>query len=89
MITSGLEFPFPGKVQVRTVVYKHRRSAMQQSDGDNMLAWLKSSIDGIADAGIVANDRQFSYLPVEFRYDPTAQRVELELIPVDSSVVGR
>lgn len=35
----------------------------RHNDSDNLLAWLKSSLDGIADAGIVDNDRGFVHLP--------------------------
>lgn len=36
----------------------------RQNDADNLLAWAKHFIDGIADAGIVTNDRDITYPPV-------------------------
>lgn len=33
-------------------------------DRDNLLSSLKSAVDGFADAGIVANDSQFTFLPI-------------------------
>lgn len=37
----------------------------RRRDSDNLLAWLKSSFDGLEDAGIIANDRGLIHLPVE------------------------
>jgi hypothetical protein len=35
----------------------------RQNDQDNLLAWLKGTFDGLADAGIVDNDRGFVFMP--------------------------
>lgn len=35
------------------------------ADADNALSSLKGSIDGVADAGILSNDRGLTWLPVE------------------------
>ena len=32
-------------------------TAMRGYDRDNLIAWMKSGIDGVADAGVIANDR--------------------------------
>lgn len=38
-------------------------------DRDNLLAAMKSAIDGLADAGIVSNDRYFSYSSIDILKD--------------------
>ena len=40
------------------------RGRVYLNDADNLLAACKAVVDGFADAGIVENDRQFSFLPV-------------------------
>lgn len=39
----------------------------RRRDKDNILASLKAAFDGLADAGIVADDAGFTYEPVEVR----------------------
>lgn len=51
-------------------------------DGDNALASLKAAYDGIAMAGIVANDKGIRHLPVRFEIDPANPRVEVTLRPL-------
>jgi len=38
---------------------------VNRPDKDNVIAWMKSGFDGIADAGVVENDRFLEFLPVE------------------------
>lgn len=35
----------------------------RKRDGDNLIAWLKATFDGLEDAGIVENDGNFIHLP--------------------------
>ena len=42
----------------------------RQNDSDNLLASIKHHLDGIADAGIVDNDRGFIFLPPKQVLDP-------------------
>ena len=51
----------------------------RKRDKDNCLAWIKSYMDGIADAGLVANDADFTYLPVRIEKDAKNPRVELTI----------
>ena len=51
----------------------HRR------DADNLLASLKAAFDGLADAGIVANDRDLIHLPVRQTKDRDDPRVVLTI----------
>jgi len=47
----------------------------KQPDPDNALATLKAGFDGIADAGIVTNDRGLSHRPIVFFVDKENPRV--------------
>jgi crossover junction endodeoxyribonuclease RusA len=38
----------------------------RKRDGDNHLAMLKAYLDGLADAGVIANDCGFTHSPVRF-----------------------
>lgn len=53
--------------------FRNRR----RRDGDNLLASLKPAFDGIADAGVVANDSGMIHMPVEQYVDRKNPRVEL------------
>ena len=44
--------------EVQSTWYLARRN-----DADNLIAWLKATNDGLADAGIVDNDRGFIFMP--------------------------
>ena len=58
-IPAGSEFPW-SNASAR-VVWNH---SGQQPDRDNALASLKAAFDGIADAGVIANDRELVHLPM-------------------------
>lgn len=64
-----------------TFYFKQNR----RRDKDNLLAMLKNAFDGIADAGVVANDSGFTHLPVQIEIDREHPRVELRISP---STVG-
>lgn len=64
------------EVQIQAAFYRARSSSM---DGDNALAMLKPAFDGLQDAGIIANDRQITHLPVLFFKDAESPRVELRI----------
>jgi len=48
-------------------------------DGDNTNAMLKPNLDGLQDAGIVANDSQITLLPPIFAYSKDDPRMILEI----------
>lgn len=48
-------------------------------DKDNALASMKAAMDGIADAEIVINDADFTYLPVTMSVDRAQPRVEVHI----------
>ena len=51
----------------------------QSHDRDNLLASAKAAFDGFADAGLVKNDAQFTYEPVEYEKDASNPRVEITI----------
>ena len=52
---------FPtGRVRVDVLVLRDPLWAARRLDDDNLIRGLKATLDGLADAGIVANDRQFT-----------------------------
>ncbi|NLX97583.1 MAG: RusA family crossover junction endodeoxyribonuclease [Rhodopirellula sp.] len=51
----------------------HRR------DADNLLASLKAAFDGIASAGVVANDSGITHMPVVRLIDKKLPRVEIRI----------
>lgn len=55
----------------------------RRRDKDNFLASLKAAFDGIADAGIVADDSALTYLPIEIFVDKGNPRVEIELKEIE------
>ncbi len=59
------------------VTYYHRDR--RRRDGDNALAACKAYMDGLADAGLVADDVSLTYLPVQFEVDKANPRVELTI----------
>jgi crossover junction endodeoxyribonuclease RusA len=67
------------RATVQATFYLRRRRNL---DGDNALAWIKAGIDGLADAGVVANDSGFTHLPVRVEIDRERPRVELLVTPL-------
>lgn len=67
-----------GKTHAKIVVRWFHRT-MRFPDKDNVIAWLKPYFDGIADAGVVTNDRVITYLPVVIEKDKENPRVEIEI----------
>lgn len=69
------------RARVRTTYYVRDKRGMKR-DADNALASLKAAFDGIAEAGVVENDRVFEYAPVEFAIDRDDPRVDIIVLPV-------
>lgn len=61
-----------------TFYFRQRR----RRDADNLTSWCKCYYDGLADAGVVANDSGFTHLPVRVEIDRERPRVELCIIPL-------
>jgi Holliday junction resolvase RusA-like endonuclease len=57
-------------------------------DKDNLLSSMKPAFDGIADAGWVTNDRDFTHLPVKDEKDKDNPRVEI-VVTVAAAVAGK
>lgn len=51
----------------------------RKRDGDNFIAAMKSTFDGLADAGIVENDSGFIHMPPVFSLDRQKPRVEITI----------
>lgn len=72
---NAAPFHWP-KANVYPTVYVKDRRGLKQ-DGDNVIASLKAAGDGLADAGVVANDRLFVWHAPVFAIDKANPRVEL------------
>lgn len=48
------QYPLQGPIEGHLL---YITTAMRGYDTDNLIAWIKAGVDGIADAGIVANDK--------------------------------
>lgn len=51
----------------------------RRRDRDNLIASCKAYLDGLADAGLIANDSGFTLGPVVFGVDKAYPRLELEV----------
>lgn len=64
-------------IGLKVVLYaRDRRSKW---DEDNLIASMKAAIDGLADAGVVTNDRGVRLERTEIVWDDPDPRVELEV----------
>lgn len=73
--------PNHARATVQCTFY-HRTA--RRRDGDNLLASLKAAFDGIAEAGIVANDSGMRHLPVIQQIDTRNPRVEIAIFPISA-----
>jgi crossover junction endodeoxyribonuclease RusA len=70
------------RAKVQATFYHTER---RNRDGDNFLAMLKGAFDGLADAGVVANDSGFVHMPVRFEIDKDNPRVEVTIEPMEDA----
>lgn len=81
---------------MRTIASQHRpaspmeRATLQlhywtrtaaEPDDDGLTCWWKAGRDGLADAGIITNDRRFTQLPPTWGKDAKAPRVVVTIEP--------
>lgn len=52
----------------------------RRRDADGLLSSLKAAFDGLADAGVIADDSGLTHLPVIVKVDAKNPRVELEIM---------
>ena len=71
----------PTPTVLHRVVIKLFTRTAPRHDRDNLVAWMKHYFDGIADAGVVSNDRLFIPEAAEPQKDKADPRVEIVLIP--------
>lgn len=76
MNEAGLHPPMWERATAAITVYK--RTA-HKGDSDNITASLKAGFDGIADAGVIANDSGLTPLPPTVIKDANNPRVEIVL----------
>ena len=55
-----------------------------KNDSDNLIGWLKASIDGLRDAGILADDDSVTWLPPEQKYGKGAGKERFVVLTVSS-----
>lgn len=60
----------------------------RRRDKDNLLASCKAYFDGLADAGLVRDDSQLSYLPVVVEVDKSNPRLVLEVFGEEVDPAG-
>lgn len=77
MVAERIETAPWEDVEVRI---KYFFTCRRRRDKDNLLAWLKATMDGLADGGIVKDDSRFTYMPVEEEIDKLDPRVEILLV---------
>ena len=78
-VLDGRTPPRWGKAKFRPAVFLAPKN--RQPDPDNLLASLKSYIDGLADAGIVANDRDLWPERPTFSRVEKFPRIEITITP--------
>jgi Holliday junction resolvase RusA-like endonuclease len=72
---------------ISTVVWYAKTAT--HPDPDNALAMLKPYFDGLADAGVLANDRNLAHNPIRFEKDKTNPRVEVTITRVGGEEAGK
>jgi crossover junction endodeoxyribonuclease RusA len=68
---------------ISTVVWYAKTAT--HPDPDNALAMLKPYFDGLADAGVLANDRNLAHNPIRFEKDRANPRVELTISMIEEA----
>lgn len=78
-VMTGDKWPWTNATIEPRVFWPTRRVV----DGDNMLAMLKGAIDGLVDAGLLADDKGVKFLPCVMGYSKEDPRVELVVTLAD------
>jgi crossover junction endodeoxyribonuclease RusA len=82
IVGRGIKPPKP--FERASIQYTFYWPDKRSHDDDNAVASCKAYRDGLADAGIVADDAKFTTLPAVMRYDKTNPRLEIEVTEVPS-----
>lgn len=80
-VREAAAFGFPWQAATIEAVFYFGKK--RQRDRDNLLASMKSAIDGLADGGVVSNDSAFTFLPVVLLIDKSSPRAELIIRRID------
>jgi crossover junction endodeoxyribonuclease RusA len=83
MRAAGIAPPLWEIATVHAIFYKRVR---RQADEDNLIASLKPYLDGLADARVVGNDRNFKRPTVQQEID--RDRPRLEIIVTRAATIG-
>jgi len=76
LVALSRKKPLWTKARVRCRFYFADR---RRRDRDNLLASMKAAFDGLADAGVVADDCGMIHQPVEIGIDRALPRVEIDV----------
>ena len=78
-LTVYAGWPNPPKWPAATIAVQWfgKTANVLRMDADNAIGSLKGAIDGLADAGLLADDRGVTWLPPVFAVDKANPRVEL------------
>ena len=74
---------YPPYLEAALVHIKFYNKTARKMDGDNIIASMKSAIDGLTDAGIFDDDREVMYLPPLREKDKDNPRIELLIFECD------
>jgi Holliday junction resolvase RusA-like endonuclease len=72
---------------ISTVVWYAKTAT--HPDPDNALAMLKPYFDGMADAGVLANDRNLAHNPIRFEKDKANPRVQITITRLGGEEAGK
>lgn len=78
-MTQNMPIPRWKRATIEATYYLRDRRGLV-SDQDNRISSLKSAVDGLVDAGILADDRGVTWKPVAVLVDRQRPRVELKVI---------
>lgn len=79
---AGMKDDLRWKHVTATIMWYHK--TWQRPDRDNVIAWLKSTFDGIEESGLILNDKYLRPMPPEFQEDKERPRVEITLMETDA-----
>ncbi len=77
--------PFPYRWPSASILVRWYGKTAQclRLDADNIIGSLKGAVDGLADAGLIADDRGVTWLPPVRAVDKANPRVELVIIKTE------
>ena len=80
MAIDEIDRSYPPLLESATVLFRWYHRTAHRIDPDNIIATMKSAIDGLNDAGVFDDDNKITYLPSEQFTDKVNPRVEVEVV---------